>query len=143
MADYFTQATISPFLPATLFNDDEIDLLETAFGLTFENLQQTDKDGGFLYVYASTSFHEEGEDASGKHINLIKLLQAKLRQMDDAEYPSIVVQGCYTCGKMRMNEFGGFAYHITRKKIRYVSTASWLDKIMRKKANPNNETIAF
>ena len=40
MTDHFTQATISPCLPASLFSDDEIDAMEAAFGLTCADVRR-------------------------------------------------------------------------------------------------------
>jgi hypothetical protein len=125
MADNFNQATVSPNLPASLFTEDELDSLEFACGLT------CDRDGETLYFYADTSFGEEGEDdrdGEDASINCLTLLQEKLRQLDAVEYPSIVIQGAATCGKMRQDEFGGFAHFITREEIRSFSSWQWLDE---------------
>ena len=121
MTDYYTQVTISPCLPAALFSDEEIASMEYAFGLTCE------RTGRELYFFAETIFTELGEDEEGEDIDLIELLQRKLRQMDQNEYPHITIQGCTSCGKMRPDEFGGFAYFITRDDQRHIATRSWLD----------------
>jgi hypothetical protein len=37
-------------------------------------------------------------------------------------------QGCYTCNKLRMDEFGGFACFITADEVRYETTFGWLEQ---------------
>lgn len=120
MANNYYQATISPDLPATLFNDEELQALEIACGLSSEKIE------GNLYFFADTSFSSEGEDSDGSPIDCLALLQAKLRQLDPADHPRIVIEGAATCSKMRPNEFGGFAYLITRDDVRSMSTWQWL-----------------
>jgi len=126
MADNYYQATVSPDLPASLFSEGELVALETACGLSHE------RDGEDLYLYADTSFREEGdyvragEDAT---INCLTLLQEKLRQLDADAYPHIAIQGAATCSKIRPGELGGFAYLITRHGIRSMSTWEWLEVI--------------
>jgi hypothetical protein len=123
MANNYYQATVSPELPATLFTEEELDALEVACGLTCE------RDDELLYFFADTSFSEEDEydrDGEDVTINCLTLLQGKLRQLNADEYPQISIQGAASCSKMRPDEFGGFAYLITRDDIRYISTWQWL-----------------
>jgi hypothetical protein len=120
MADNFSQATISPDLPARLFSEHELHSLEAACGLTCERY------GDDLYFYADTSFHEHGEDAEDAVVDCLALMQEKLRQLDPEDYPCISIQGASTCSKMRPDEFGGFAFLIARDGIRSMSTWHWL-----------------
>ena len=120
MADNFNQATVSPPLPASLFGEADLESLSTACGLSFE------RHGDELYFFAEASFSEDGEDEEGEAVDVLALLQAKLRQLDAATYPHITIQGAFTCSKMRPEEFGGFAHVITRNGVRSLSTGQWL-----------------
>ena len=120
MANNYYQATVSPDLPAALFTEKELRALEIACGLTCERY------GEELYFYAEERFCELGEDDDGFGVDCRALLQEKLRQLDPAAYPCISIQGAATCSKMRPDEFGGFAYLITRHDIRSISTWEWL-----------------
>ena len=120
MANNYHQATVSPELPATLFHEDELRSLEFACGLTCE------RDEDSLYFFAGESFGEEGEGEDGQPVNCLILMQEKLKQLDLAVYPHITIHGAATCSKMRPDEFGGFAYLITRDAIRSISTWQWL-----------------
>jgi hypothetical protein len=120
MSDNYNQATISPSLPASLFSEDELETLSIACGLSCETCRE------HIYLFADSSFSEEGDDEEGENVDLLALLQAKLRQLDAVEYPHITIHGASTCSKMREDEFGGFAHVITRENVRSVSTWSWL-----------------
>ncbi len=120
MANNYSQATISPALPASLFSEAELRTLTVACGLSSES------EGDDLYFFAEVSFGEEGVDEEGEGVDVLALLQAKLRQLDMTAYPHITIQGASTCDKMREDEFGGFAYVITRDDIRSLSTWQWL-----------------
>jgi hypothetical protein len=122
MANNYTQATLSPLLPASLFSEVELDALSTACGLSWQEC------GDDLYFFAEEFFREDGEDDEGKAFEGLALLQAKLRQLDAAVYPFITIHGSSTCSKMRIDEFGGFAHFITRDCIRSLSTWHWLAK---------------
>jgi hypothetical protein len=122
MADNYYQATVSPELPARLFSEDELQALELACGLTAERC------GDDLYFFAETCFSERGEDADGFGVDCLALMQEKLRQLDPTDYPCISIQGASTCSKMRPDEFGGFAFLITRDGIRSMSTWDWLNE---------------
>jgi hypothetical protein len=122
MANNYSQATISPDLPAALFSEAELQSLETACGLT------CNKDGDNLYFFAGDFFSKEGEDEDGQDVNCLALLRAKLGQLDEAVYPHISIHGASTCSKMRQDEFGGFAYLITREGVRSLNTWQWLQE---------------
>jgi hypothetical protein len=122
MADYYSQATVSPALPATLFSPAELEALAGACGLYSE------PDGDNLYFFAGDYFCGEGEDLNEEHVNCTERLQAKLRELDPVSYPRITIEGAVTCSKMRPGEFGGFVYFITREEIRYFDTWQWLNQ---------------
>lgn len=120
MANNYTQATVSPDLPASLFREAELEALESACG------QCCERDGESLYFFAAECFCERGEDRDGFGVDGLALFQEKLRQLDPAAYPHIAIHGAATCSKMRPDEFGGFAIFITREEIRSQSTWQWL-----------------
>jgi hypothetical protein len=120
MADNYYQATVSPELPAALFNEEELQALEIACGLSCEKIEED------LYFFADTSFAAEGEDNEDATVDCLALMQAKLRQLDPGAYPHITIEGAATCSKMWPGEFGGFAHLITRDEVRSMSTWQWL-----------------
>jgi hypothetical protein len=126
MANNYSQATLTPDLPATLFDEEELTLLETACGLTFERYDEN------IYFFADQCFREEGDDEDGETVDCLALMQQKLRQLDPIAYPHIAIQGAATCSKMRPDEFGGFAYLITRTDVRSISTWEWLHQQTRR-----------
>lgn len=130
MANNYSQATVSPYLPASLFNEAELESLACACGLS------ADRVGDQLYFNAEEAFSEEGPDADCNHLYVLNVLQEKLRQLDAIEYPSITIQGAHTCSKMRQDEFGGFAHLITRDAIRSFSTWQWLYEQDQQLASP-------
>lgn len=130
MANNYSQATVSPDLPATLFDEEELGSLAIACGLGCE------RDGDNLYFFAEECFSEEGEDEEVGCVDCLALMQAKLRQLDPADYPHITIQGAASCSKMRPDEFGGFAYLITRDDVHSMSTWQWLHEQTHRGASP-------
>jgi hypothetical protein len=122
MANNYTQATVSPDLPATLFTPQELQLLQAACGLSSERV------GEKLYFFAADFFSEPGEAEDGSGVKCTALFQEKLRQLDPLAYPAIVIHGASTCSTMRPDEFAGIAFYITREDIRTMSTWEWLDQ---------------
>ena len=120
MANNYSQATVSPNLPAALFDEDELRSLRIACGMS------SDRIGDDLYFFAEDYFCEQGEDGDGFGVDCLALLQEKLRQLDADTYPHISIQGATTCSKMRPDEFGGFVHLITRDDVRSMSTWQWL-----------------
>ncbi len=121
MANNYTDASISPALPASLFSPAEIESLEAACNVV------CDRGGDDLRLFGEMFFSTDGEDEDGRDVNLLTLLQSKLRQLDAAAYPHITINGACYCDKKRPDEFGGFAYVITRGQIRSISTWEWLE----------------
>ena len=87
MANNYTDASISPALPASLFSQAEIELLESACNVV------CDRDGEALHLFGELYFSTEGEDEGGCEVNPPALLQSKLRQLDPAAYPHITIHG--------------------------------------------------
>lgn len=122
MTDNFTQATVTPPLPAWLFNEEELALLYATCGVNCES------HGDSLYFFAETSFAEWGETAESESLDCLALFHEKLLQLDADEYPRIVIEGAATCSKMCPGEFGGFAYVIERDGVHSFSTSEWIDE---------------
>lgn len=122
MASTYSQATVSPCLPESLFGTEDRDNLASVCGLTAE------RDGDRLYFVAEVCFSERGEDEHGATVDCLCLMQRKLRQLDPVEFPHITIQGSFSCSEMRPDEFGGFAHLITRDAIRSFSTSQWLQE---------------
>lgn len=120
MSDNYSQATVSPRLPASLFTAGELASLSSACGLACE------RHGDLLYFFAEEHFREQDDDGEGSSINCTAMFQEKLRQLPAGDYPAIIIEGAATCSKLREGEFGGFAYFITRDEVRYASTWQWL-----------------
>jgi hypothetical protein len=122
MANNYNQATISPALPAVLFSQQELQALEAACGL------ESEEQGDDLYFFAGDFFCEEGEGDDGQAVDCLALLRDKLGQLDETQYPHIVIHGASTCSKMRPGEFGGFVHLITRDRVQSWSTWHWLEE---------------
>lgn len=120
MANNYYQATVSPDLPAALFSDEELRSLKFDCGLSCEKIEDS------LYFFAEEYFCDQAEGEDGFGVDCPGLLQEKLLKLDPEAYPHISIQGAATCSKMRPDEFGGFAYFITRDTVRYTSTWQWL-----------------
>jgi hypothetical protein len=135
MANNYSDASISPPLPASLFSQAEIESLHAACNVICTH------DGGDLHLFGEMYFSPEGEDEDGLEVNLLTLLQNKLRQLDAATYPHITIHGACYCDKKHSDEFGGFAYVITRDDVRYFSTWEWLEEQTRS-TEPSPATTA-
>jgi len=122
MANNYCMATVSPELPARLFDEEELSLLQAACGLSWE------RQGDSLYFFAEGGFREQGDDGDGLDVDCTDVFQEKLRLLDAETYPGIAIHGAATCSKMRADEFGGFAIYITRDAVRSFSTWEWLER---------------
>jgi hypothetical protein len=136
MADNYYQATVTPCLPAALFNEEDLNALETACGLTCETYYDS------LCFLAETCFVERGEDHDGFGVDCLALMQEKLRQLDPDAYPYISIEGAATCSKMRQGEIGGYAHLITRDAIRSMSTWEWLHAMTASDRVPESSATA-
>lgn len=102
MADNYEQATVEPTIPETAVSEEELSILEQC---GFEWV----KEHNHLYFYAQDGINDE-EDWIGTFQNI-------LGKTPDTS--SIVVQGAYTCSKMRPGEFGGFLTYITKDNHKF------------------------
>jgi hypothetical protein len=117
MADYFTTGVVTPYLPCDAFTQEECDEL-SEHGFTF-HLNTLKKDGEpNYYIYAE---EYAGEEAA-------EVLQGVLKKLPEEEFPYIYFEAGFTCTKMRSDGYGGCAWFITRDKIEYTGTGSWIVK---------------
>ena len=121
MANNYSDASIQPPLPASLFSEAEIQLMQDACSVVCRH------DGDGLRLFGESYFTTHGEDWDENPLDLLAFLQSKLQQLDAAAYPLIAIHGACYCDKKRPDEFGGFAYVITRTAIRSFSTWEWLE----------------
>lgn len=116
MADYFTQATVVPYLPKNKITGQEMNKLEE-YGFTiYKCLAKSEE--GLVYLYTNEWMDEDAAE----------VLQGLLKRLPEEEYPYIQIEAAITCTKPRSDGFGGFACFITRGKIDWVGTDSWLGK---------------
>ena len=120
MANNYSQAAISPALPASLFSEAELQSLAVACGLSCERC-------GMNSISSLRLAFSIGERMTKATASIaLHCCKQKLRQLDMTAYPHITIHGASTCDKIRPDEFGGFAYVITRDDIRSLSTWQWL-----------------
>lgn len=145
MANNYSQATINPYIPVEHVTDTELGLLNLA-GITYDKYPE-----GCYYFYAGdnlnssicTDWLEEDEadfsitpdprnnsyfNQDGSlcdDIEVAEIFQNILHRLpQNVEY--IEIHGADTCDKLRMDNFGGFAFYITRSEIDFFSTWDWL-----------------
>lgn len=139
MANNYQQATVTPEdIPADAITDEERDVLEHS-GFTVE--EHNNK----LYIYAEEGFvlddSPEFIEDETKEITAEDVFDRLLSRLP--EIKDIVIEGSYTCSKMRPGEFGGFVYRFSREtetvddvqvkypKVQFADT-SMLTEMMRK-----------
>lgn len=114
MANYYTSATVTPYLPRDVFIDKEVKELEEA-GFTFYPCHGKNEEG-LVYLYCEEYCGDEGMD----------VLFEVLKRLPEEEYPYIYLEAACTCSKMRSDGFGGFAWFITRNGPDWIGTGSWV-----------------
>lgn len=147
MANNYTQATVSPSIPASAITPLELELLNY-MGLTGDKYTHEGTELYYFYAeeYLSTVddcfeldicgdteidpddavYLEDGKVISG--IESCDVFQNILKRLPVDEFPHITIQGADTCSKMRADNFGGFAVYITRESIEFCSTWAWLNE---------------
>lgn len=142
MANNYCQATVTPDLPLT---DDQLEAITyRGWDLDAEEWPPEHLSSRTIrYLERLTGYDDECfttglEIAPGADGNVYlyaseydgvadELLQDILRDLPQDKYPYIVIEGAYSCSKMRQGEFGGFAVLITREKIHRMDTGVWLN----------------
>lgn len=129
MANNQFSVTVSPEIPSILPTEQEIRFLG-ACGFAF------DSGNCSLYFYAEEfanieddpEIPEEYEDDSfPAHWSVPIVLQNILRRSEGA-LKEIILEGAFTCDKMRMGQFGGVVYLITANRIQKGCTHSLLEQ---------------
>lgn len=119
MANYYTQMTVQPFVPADLLSDSDLEFL-SYFGIYSEGKEE-------LYLYAE-EYRAEGDNGEGDTFEedaLIDFFQTKIKE-SGGRLKFISFEFAYTCSKMRPEAFGGAAYFITTEEFKHFGTQSWL-----------------
>ena len=116
MADNYTQMTVSPCIPKRFVTEKEMDLLHDE-GLSHEEL--TEEGNKKYYFYC--------QDGCGENENIVEIFQAIIKR-SKGKLKYVVIEGAYTCSKIRPGEFGGFACLITKDKDEWFDTGSWLQR---------------
>lgn len=114
MADYHTTATVTPYLPRDAFTDEETEMLEEAGFTSMPCTGPNEKD--LVYLYCEEYCGDEATD----------VFDAVLKRLPEKEYPYIYLEAACTCTKMRSDGFGGFAWFITRQRVDWIGTGSWV-----------------
>ena len=145
MADYFSQAVVSPELPlrdihfrifdllrgneeGKVEDPEEVAILRDHFGALMEEgevredyspgaLSFYKQEDGRYYCYCEEGYFDD---------SVLRYLQWVLTTLDEAEFPCISIEVAYTCSKMRADGFGGSAFLVTRDDTHAVHTGTWL-----------------
>jgi len=128
MANNYSQATVSPTdIPSNALTDEERGVLESSGFTLHESGDNT------IYIVVEDSFLlEESPDFiedETKEITAEDVFNRIITKVD--EINEIVIEGAYTCSKMRSGEFGGFVIRFTRDRVQSGDTGTLLD-MMRK-----------
>lgn len=130
MANNYMQATVTPYIHKDLITDEEADLLAQA-GFECEG-------DDYLYFYVPEGYMDEieveGTDEQGNDTCEVKEIMAifqdvikRSQQLEpDKRVDEIVIEGAFTCDKMRQGEFGGFVTLITIDDVKGAGTADLL-----------------
>ena len=112
MADSYEKATVYPQeLAKSLFNNDDLEILEWS-GFEWDDL-------GESYYFYSPEYLVEDDDQPRTYVDVF---QKAIRQSDGL-VSEVVIEGAFTCSKMRPGEFGGFVIRITENDVQSGTTA--------------------
>jgi hypothetical protein len=124
MANNYVQATVEPLIPKVLFTDEDLNTLSEN-GVDWE-----DAGDGLLYFFIRDGFDEDYVEP---------IFREALKKFDESEedipveedLTEIIIQGAFTCSKMRPGEFGGFVTIITKDGMAGTSTAGQIERLRR------------
>ena len=147
MADNYSEATVSPYIPKKDVSLLELTLLKT-MGYSVEEVDDN------YYFYSSymamnTTEAMESLEHDNERDSLIDddselykrvvvdeegledsdIFQMILNKSSTLEY--IAIEGCYRSTKMRMGEFGGYCCFIQTDRVSFMSTNDWLRETMK------------
>ena len=166
MANNYSQATVSPVLPADLVTDFERILLGE-YGFDFELHGLVEKQSIYFFVPDGETdevfnfdveliegYAEKGDEIAldlHKYItensddavlidsfisyeySWVSLFQHILNK-PGCQIDEIVVEGCYSCDKLRQGEFGGWITRITKFTVQYGGTQAMLIQMQQEPA---------
>ncbi len=110
MANNYEQATVYPYLPKLLFSESDLGILESS-GFEWEDYEDS------YYFFAPECLGEDDEQGR----SYLQVFQDALRASKEG-IKQIVIEGAFTCSKMRQGEFGGFVIRITETELASGST---------------------
>jgi len=124
MAEDYTQCVMSPFIPASILNDEDHEILD-AFGFHSEPVN-----GAVFFFaeeYSGTGYiHKPEGDLIELDEEVLETRLQEIIQRSGGLVPWIGLEYAYTCSKMRPGGFGGAACFVTAKGAEYLSTCGWL-----------------
>jgi hypothetical protein len=116
MADNYEQCTVEPTdLRKELFTEEDLRILESS-GIEWE-------DNGDSYYFFASEFLYENDDHSRTYTDVFQ--DAIRRSWGSVE--EVVINGAFTCSKMRPGEFGGFVIRISENGIQSATTSEMLE----------------
>jgi hypothetical protein len=131
MADSYTQATVYPEIPVSLITDEEREILERAGFTLFECSEGwyvTVEEGFWAEIEETVPY---GEENNTQYDSVYDIFQAVISRTFDSEEEEdineFIIQGAFTCSKLRPGEFGGFVVRITANEVQEGGTAQLLD----------------
>jgi len=121
MADNYTQATVIPDIPKSALTDKEWGILSASGFTLFEFGDKT------VYLVVKEGFIlDDDYDLDLGDVTALELFHKIIKNTDIEE---IVIEGAYTCSKMRSGEFGGFVTRITKDGVESFGTSQALDRM--------------
>lgn len=164
MANNYSQATVSPVLPVALVTDFELILLneygfqfethgsngDTSYyfyvpdgerdsvdDFDLDSIEEYSKQGDEIALELHEFILENGNNDIDQYISFqyswISLFQRILNK-PGCTIDEIVVQGAYTCDKLRQGEFGGFITRITKFTVQHGGTQAMLIQMQQEPA---------
>ena len=116
MANNYKQATVEPIdLPRELFTKEDLCVLELS-GFEWEKV------GEETFYFFAPEFLSADDDVPRTYVDVF---QDSIRR-SGGTVTEIVVEGAYTCSKMRPGEFGGFVIRITESAVQTATTGHML-----------------
>ena len=128
MSTYYSQGTVTPYLPASSFTNEDLETLES-LGYEYDKLVIKDNDMLYFYIPSNRELPYEESDVSDTDIFSKALMHDSCNDI-----LHVVIEGAYTCDKMRQGEFGGWAAIITRNGVQDVCTSELINDLL----NRNN-----
>lgn len=111
MANNHTQATVYPELHKSLFTQEELDTLGEN-GFSYDEVNSDE-----LYFYIEDGFDED------ETAHIFQKAIERSKNSDEVDpIEEVLIEGAFTCTKMRAGEFGGFVLRITEEDVQGAGT---------------------